>query len=139
MVDRAFGILFRDGCILLGRRAPDREVRPDCWDVIGGKAEPGEALEAALAREIGQEIGVAPTAFTKLATLDDPCPERHGEGRSHLYLVTAWTGEPAVRDAEHTALRWFTIDEACALPDLGHEACRALFRGLGRTPEPSAH
>ena len=138
MIERAFGILFRDGRILLGRRAPDRQVRPCCWDVIGGKAEPGETLEAALVREVGEEIGVEPTAFTRLATFDEPSPERLGDGRYHLYLVTSWTGEPEVRDAEHTELRWFSIDEACALPDLGHEAYRSLFRRLGDASGPSS-
>ncbi len=138
MIERAFGILFRDGRVLLGRRAPDRQVRPCCWDVIGGKAEPGETLETALVREVREEIGVEPTAFRRLATFEEPGPGDRGGGPHHLYLVTAWTGEPEVMDAEHTELRWFPIGEACTLPDLGHEACRPLFQALADGPEPSS-
>ncbi len=134
MIQRALAILIRDGRVLLGRRAPDRDVRPDRWDLIGGKRDPGETLEEALAREMREEIGVVPTAFRFLEVVPEPDPERHGPGTYHLYLVTAWSGgEPVIRDAEHTALRWLTPDEACRLPDLGHDGYRRIFREIAET------
>ncbi|WP_122066571.1 hypothetical protein [Brucella pseudintermedia] len=48
----------------------------------------------------------------------------------HLYTVTAWDGQPAIRDREHTELRWFTPQEAEALDDLALEEYRPLFRRL---------
>ena len=44
-----------DGRILLGRRSPDRRLRPNCWDMIGGEHTDirwftvAEALDLALA------------------------------------------------------------------------------------------
>ena len=49
----------------------------------------------------------------------------------HLYTATAWDGQPAIRDREHTELRWFTPQEAQALDDLALEEYRPLFRSLG--------
>lgn len=115
----ACAILKREGKILLGHRAPHRKAYPLCWDVIGGRVEEGETLEDALHRELGEEIGIVPTAYETLASVVDNGPQERGEATYHMYLVQAWTGgEPAMIDHEHTELAWFTIEDACALPNL---------------------
>jgi 8-oxo-dGTP diphosphatase len=50
--------LVRDGAgrILLSQRRADQSL-PLCWEFPGGKVEPGEAPEAALAREVREELG----------------------------------------------------------------------------------
>ena len=46
--------------------------------------------------------------------------------------MTQWQGgPPAIRNHEHSDLRWFTVEEACALPNLAIPDYPALFRGLG--------
>jgi 8-oxo-dGTP diphosphatase len=46
-----------DGAVLLTRRRPDQAL-PNMWEFPGGKVEPGEHPEAALARELREELGV---------------------------------------------------------------------------------
>jgi 8-oxo-dGTP diphosphatase len=46
----------RDGRVLLSQRRAD-QLLPLCWEFPGGKVEPGEAPEAALRREVHEELG----------------------------------------------------------------------------------
>jgi 8-oxo-dGTP pyrophosphatase MutT (NUDIX family) len=60
-----------DGRLLVHRRAPDKDVWPDRWDVAaGGVVGAGEAWDAAAARELAEEVG-----------LDGVALEPIGEGR----------------------------------------------------------
>jgi 8-oxo-dGTP diphosphatase len=45
-----------EGRILMSRRRPDQAM-PDLWEFPGGKVEPGEHPEAALVRELREELG----------------------------------------------------------------------------------
>ena len=45
-----------DGHILVSQRRPDQSL-PLHWEFPGGKIEPGEAPEAALVRELREELG----------------------------------------------------------------------------------
>ncbi len=49
-------ILRRNGRVLLSRRRPDQPM-PLLWELPGGKIEPGESPEHALAREVFEELG----------------------------------------------------------------------------------
>ncbi len=58
VVDVAVGVLIRpDGDFLLTSRPPGK-VYEGYWEFPGGKLEPGESVEAALRRELQEEIGV---------------------------------------------------------------------------------
>ena len=127
----AGGLLTRGHRILLGRRSDDRAFYPGVWDVIGGHCETGETPANALIRELREEIGVEARAVEEIAVLDEPHPEAHGEARYHIFLVTAWDGEPQLRNREHSELRWFEIDRASDVP-LAHPDYRALFRVVTR-------
>jgi 8-oxo-dGTP diphosphatase len=45
-----------EGRILMSRRRPDQAM-PNLWEFPGGKVEPGEHPEAALVRELREELG----------------------------------------------------------------------------------
>lgn len=110
MHDCVGAVLVRDGELLLGRRAADRAWLPGAWDVFGGHIEPGEDAEAALSRELREELGIAPSSMRLLAELSGAAPD---PWRLRLYAVTGWSGEPRnLQPSEHDELRWCPLAEA---------------------------
>jgi nucleoside triphosphatase len=73
-----------EGRVLLCRMAPDRGVFPGQWALPGGGVEPGERIEAALRREVREELGIDLAAATPLLFKDDVLEKTLGEGRSEL-------------------------------------------------------
>lgn len=96
------------GRILLQRRAPGREMA-GLWEFPGGKVEAGELPEAALARELQEELGIG----IETADLAPACFASAPVGGRHmlllLYLCRRWRGEPAALDA--SALAWLRPEE----------------------------
>ena len=120
--------------ILLGKRSAGRDFYPGVWDVFGGHVEQGETCEQALRREMDEELGITPTEWAHIGTWPEPDAGRHGVGRYHFYLVTAWGGTPHNRAPhEHECVEWFSPERAARL-DLAHPAYADLFaRLLGNT------
>lgn len=54
---RVVAAVVRRGDAILVTRRPDRPGRPGQWEFPGGKVEAGEPEQAALAREIREELG----------------------------------------------------------------------------------
>jgi 8-oxo-dGTP diphosphatase len=118
---KTVGALFisQDGRILLGLRASWKKVWPCHWDTIGGRVEAGESLDDALVREVQEEVGVTPTAFRLIATVEERQPEIYGEALHHIYAVTGWQGgDPANVCDEHTELKWFSVSEMRQLTNI---------------------
>ena len=131
MRDYACAIFVKDGRLLLGKRAPHRKAYANKWDVIGGRVEDGEGLEDALVRELGEELGVTPVVWENVCSILDDSPEARGKATYHMFAVRAWIGgQPVIANDEHTALAWFTAEEACALHDLALDDYRAVFRKI---------
>jgi 8-oxo-dGTP diphosphatase len=61
MVQVVAAILERDGNVLIGRRQPEQS-HPLKWEFPGGKVEPGETPEQALARELEEELSIGNAA-----------------------------------------------------------------------------
>lgn len=103
--------------VLLGKRSPAREFYPDVWDVFGGHQIRGESREETLRRELMEELGIVPTRWEFLTTVDEPNEAENGEGQYHFYLVNDFEGEPAnLQPQEHAVVQWFEFDEAINLP-----------------------
>ncbi|WP_407520897.1 NUDIX domain-containing protein [Methylobacterium oryzisoli] len=132
MAEVVGAILIDGGNILLGLRAPHKSFA-GCWDVIGGHVEPGETPWSALRRELSEELGIECREGRRIATVMLPCAGRPTVVL-HIYAVRSWLGEPSVRNDEHAAIGWFTLQEACAL-HLASSHYRRLFASL-REPEP---
>jgi 8-oxo-dGTP diphosphatase len=99
----ACALVDSDGRVLLARR-PEGKPMAGLWEFPGGKVHPGETPEAALIRELGEELGIgveasclAPFTFAS-----------HPLGEAHLlmplYLCRRWDG--LVRAREGQALAW---------------------------------
>ena len=99
-----------DGRVLAARRAPGK-AQAGRWEFPGGKIEPSEAAEAALIREIREELGCALTVGAALTPVDHPYPG--GVIRLRPYLAEIVDGQPVAH--EHSELRWVGRDEAAAL------------------------
>ncbi len=93
--------------VLLGRQPTWPVGR---FSALAGFVEPGEALEAAVAREVGEEAGVAVSAVRYVASQPWPFP-------SNLMLgfEAEWAGgEAHVADHELESVRWFSRAELSA-------------------------
>ena len=92
-----------DGRVLVAQR-PQGKSMAGLWEFPGGKIEAGEIPEAALIRELREELGIA---------VKEPCLApftfaSHTYGAFHLlmplYICRRWDGEP--RPLMHAALKW---------------------------------
>ncbi|MGE4299185.1 MAG: (deoxy)nucleoside triphosphate pyrophosphohydrolase [Desulfovibrionaceae bacterium] len=118
------GILWRDGRFLAARR-PEGKPMAGFWEFPGGKVEAGETLEAALVRELGEELAVTPVAYAYWRE------KRHDyeslRVRLHFFHVNEFSGAPEA--CEGHALKWVTTGEARAMPFL--EADTDIVHALG--------
>jgi len=101
-----------DGRFLLVLRSEPPEAGR--WSVPGGKAEPGETVEAAAAREVREETGVIVRIDRELGILDRP-DGRGGTYEIHDFAATWVSGEPVAADDAADAC-WFTAAELARLP-----------------------
>lgn len=110
MHDCVGAVLVRGDELLLGRRAAERVWLPGAWDVFGGHIEAGESAQAALVRELREELGIVPITMRPLGEMADTTPD---PWRLRLYAVTDWFGEPRnLQPREHDELRWCSLGDA---------------------------
>ena len=99
----ACALIDADDRILLAQR-PEGKAMAGLWEFPGGKIEPGENPEAALIREMKEELGVE----TKPACLAPISFASHGYDDFHLlmplYICRRWWG--IARSREGQALKW---------------------------------
>ncbi|HZK98791.1 MAG TPA: (deoxy)nucleoside triphosphate pyrophosphohydrolase [Caulobacteraceae bacterium] len=102
-----------DGRVLIAKRPKGKDLA-GMWEFPGGKVEADETPEAALIREMEEELGIsvthaclAPFAFTS-----------YGYDSFHLlmplYLCRRWTGFARAR--EHEAVTWVKPDGLAGYP-----------------------
>jgi len=119
-----------DGRLLLGRQP---HYPPDRYSALAGFVEPGETIEAAVAREIREEAGIAVAHVRYVASQPWPFPSSLMIGCHARALSEALT----VDYTELEDARWFTRDQVAAalagdenaafLPPPRHAIARTLL------------
>ncbi|MFO0293604.1 MAG: 8-oxo-dGTP diphosphatase MutT [Rhodospirillales bacterium] len=91
------------GRVLLAQRPPGKSMA-GLWEFPGGKVDPGETPEAALARELAEELGIDITTacLAPFAFASHRYPEFHL--LMPLFLCRRWRGTPTPREGQ--ALAW---------------------------------
>jgi len=114
VVDVAVGVLIRsNGDFLLTSRPPGK-VYEGYWEFPGGKLEQGESVEAALRRELQEEIGVTIAAVHpwKVEMVDYP----HALVRLNFCKVFKWTGELHMHEGQQCAWQQLPVTVQPVLP-----------------------
>lgn len=121
-------IIVRDGKVFATQRGYGDWK--DYWEFPGGKMEPGETPEAALRREIREELATDISVDRFLCTVDYDYPGFHLT--MHNYLCSVVSGHLDL--LEHEAARWITPGELDSVgwlpadrlihPDLQKALCR---------------
>ena len=96
-------IIMRDERIMLAQRPLDKKLG-GLWEFPGGKVEPGESAEAALHRELQEELGCTVRITQPLA----PFVHAYDWGSIELipFICELTSDSPAPHPHEHTALVW---------------------------------
>lgn len=115
------------GRVLLTRRGPTLDMAGK-WEFPGGKVEPDEAPEAALAREVAEELGLAIAVGDRLGRGSALVAGR----RIVLDVYAARSAGGELRLAEHDAAVWFGAGELGRLdwPEADLPVLPALARRL---------
>lgn len=109
----AVALMDADGRILLAQR-PQGKAMAGLWEFPGGKIEPGETPEAAMHRELKEELGItlcercfAPVTFVS-----------HAYETFHLvmllYIARRWEGIPRAHEGQN--LTWKYPKDMLKLP-----------------------
>ena len=112
-VDVAVGVLVErlpdgsEGRFLLTTRPPGK-VYAGYWEFPGGKVEAGESVEAALQRELHEELGIRIGGATpwRVSLFDYP----HALVRLHFMKVHAWVGDFEMREGQ--TMSWQSLPVA---------------------------
>jgi 8-oxo-dGTP diphosphatase len=113
-VDVAVGVMIRpDGRFLLTSR-PEGKVYAGYWEFPGGKVEPGESIEAALRRELHEELGI--TIGESEAWKEELVDYPHALVRLHFRKVFRWRGEFQMREGQAMAWEGLPVRSAPVLP-----------------------
>jgi 8-oxo-dGTP diphosphatase len=109
----AAALINSDGEILLAQR-PEGKSMAGLWEFPGGKIEQGETPEAALSRELDEELKlkIAPEDFEAFTFASHSYESFHL--LMPLYVVRQWAGSP--EPAEGQTLAWVKVHDLHTYP-----------------------
>ena len=104
----AVGVIYNDARdrILLARR-PAHSDHGGLWEFPGGKRDPGESIDAALRRELYEELGLIVERAAPLLVIDHDYP---GQAvKLDVWEVNGWHGEAAGKEGQQ--VEWVPVSE----------------------------
>jgi 8-oxo-dGTP diphosphatase len=120
----AAALIVRDGEVLIGQRRANQPMAL-LWEFPGGKIEPGESPQQALARELREELGIEATIGPQLIRIRHNY--RHGGAVDlKFFTVREFTGE--IQNHIYEQIRWVKLADLPTFDFLA--ADRGLIRDL---------
>jgi 8-oxo-dGTP diphosphatase len=120
----AAALIVRDGEVLIGQRRANQPMAL-LWEFPGGKIEPGESPQQALARELGEELGIEATIGPQLIRIRHNY--RHGGAVDlQFFTVREFTGE--IQNHIYEQIKWVKLADLPTFDFLA--ADRGLIRDL---------
>jgi ADP-ribose pyrophosphatase YjhB (NUDIX family) len=115
-----------DGRILLLRRLTPPEA--GCWGLAGGKIDLFETAEAAMRREVAEELGIVVGTAELLCVVDQIDAAAGTHWVAPVYRVHDFTGSPRnCEPTKHEGPVWYPLD---ALPSALTTPTRAALAAL---------
>ena len=106
------GAIIKDGDRYLVGQRPANKAQGGMWEFMGGKIEPGETPEQALARECREELALE----IENEHIIDSVVHEYPEKTIHLTLISCSPKSGSNPKAlEHQQIRWVTRDEMDAI------------------------
>lgn len=106
------GLILYDGRVLLCLRSLRRQWYPGAWDLPGGHVEEGETSQAALVRELHEELGIRieeprGKELTRIVASDF---------EMSVWTIRRWIGTPSnAAPDEHDEIAWYSSAEVESL------------------------
>lgn len=119
-----------DGKILLLKRAEEKYGKTNgCWDIVGGRIDPGQPLLENLRREVMEETKLSLTSEPRLVAAQDIIPNEEKHVVRLTYVATT-VGEPQLDLAENTEYRWANIKAIVEGTDIDAYALALIKEGV---------
>ncbi len=128
-------VLNAEGEVLIDQRL-EEGLLGGMWEFPGGKQEPGETIQACIARELQEELGIAVTLEDELITVDHAYS--HKKLRFVVHLCTWLSGDPQPLASQQ--VRWVrpeTLKEY-PFPAANAQIIEALLEALGLSAASTA-
>jgi ADP-ribose pyrophosphatase YjhB (NUDIX family) len=102
----------KDGRFLLLKRSEEKYKNvSDCWDIVGGRIEPGSGLIENLKREIFEETKLELKSVPRLIYAQDIILKDKEKHIVRLSYVADIEGEPELDLSENVEYKWLSLKE----------------------------